>query len=85
MKRVCRRLLSALLSLVVLVPQIIGWTAAETADLSSPSEAVQAMRLRYGKTYYLRNKKSGTYLDLYHDGTTNGTHFQLQCPLCRAL
>ena len=28
------------------------------------------------KIYYLRNKKSGKYLDLQSNGTTNGTHFQ---------
>jgi len=48
----------------------------ETADLFSPSEAAQAMRLSNGKTYYLRNRKSGMYLDLQSSGVVNSTHFQ---------
>lgn len=76
MKRVCKCVLPVILSLIVLVPQFTG-RAAETADFSSPSEAaVQATNLGYGKTYYLRNAKSGMYLDLQYSGVVNSTHFQ---------
>lgn len=76
MKRICMRLFPAILSLILLIPQFVCLAADETADLSSPSEAAQAMRLSNGKTYYLRNKKSGMYLDLQSSGVVNSTHFQ---------
>ena len=66
----------AKLTSFLLIPQFICLAADETADLSSPSEAAQAMRLSNGKTYYLRNKKSGMYLDLQSSGVVNSTHFQ---------